>query len=290
MPHWHFSKPRIPFRALAIAVAALAVPFIDTAFAQQETDPTSALLWLLALVPAFLLAFYRGWRGVATALAAGMAALSLAVSVMVYRGALPRQDLLLPVVAAYIAIALAIGFMSEKMHDARASAEGQALTDDLTGLANRRHGRMHLEAKLADAARGAPVSVVLFDVDNFKIYNDHNGHAAGDVMLREFAEVLRREAGAQHLPVRYGGEEFLTVLSACDQSGALAFAERVRRGLKGLNGGQGGITVSAGIATYGPGLTAANELLICADRALYQAKQDGRDRVCVAPVAELRRG
>jgi glucose-6-phosphate-specific signal transduction histidine kinase len=136
MPEWHFSKPRIPTRAGIVSIAALAVPFLDTTFATATPDPVRGLLWLLALVPAFLLAYYRGWQGVATALAAGMAVLTIATCILMYRGIGFDPDALLPVVASYIAITLAIGWLSDRLHANRASAELMALTDDLTKMPN----------------------------------------------------------------------------------------------------------------------------------------------------------
>ncbi|MGQ0562501.1 MAG: GGDEF domain-containing protein [Gemmatimonadota bacterium] len=280
MPSWHFSKPRIPLRAVVLAIAALAVPFIDTTFRSTSSDPGSPLLWLLALVPAFLLAYYRGWQGVATALAAGMAVLSTSVCVALLRGTQLREDLLLPVLACYIAIALAVGFLSELLHAGRAHAELLALTDDLTGLANRRRARMFLESRLAQVPPRKPISVVLFDLDNFKAYNDAHGHPAGDVMLCAFAQVLSETAGPDDLAARYGGEEFLAVLSSSDEAAALAFAEQVRAALR--NAQHATITVSAGLATSNGTPASVNDLIVAADRALYQAKEEGRDRVRIA--------
>ncbi|HUP89459.1 MAG TPA: diguanylate cyclase [Longimicrobiales bacterium] len=282
MPHWHFSKPRIPFRAVVIAVAALSVPFLDTSFAGPSTGTdTSTLLWLLALVPAFMLAYYRGWKGVATALAAGMAMLTIAICIALLRNGTLHDSLLLPVISAYILITLAIGFVSEALHGGRERAELIALTDDLTGLPNRRHGRMYLEAELARS--NGPVSIIMFDLDHFKLYNDRHGHPAGDVILRSFAEVLMRITGVGGMPVRYGGEEFLTVLSSCDEQGAKAYAQRVREALAFEQRNHETITVCAGIATVGGVLQTANDLIIAADRALYEAKQGGRDCIRVAP-------
>ena len=282
MPNWYFSKPRIPLRAAILAGAALVVPFVDTTFRTGETSPNSALLWLLALVPAFLLAYYRGWRGVATALAAGMVVLTCAVCIAITRGSELRPDLLLPVIAIYIAIALATGWLSERLHDERANAEMLALTDELTGLPNRRRSRPFLESQISLARHGRALSVVMFDLDRFKGYNDRNGHPAGDVMLRTFANVLRASLVEGDLAVRYGGEEFLAVLSDCGEQDAIAFAERVRGALRTAQNGTDEITVSAGIATFGKGLSTANDLIIAADRALYDAKQRGRDQVCIA--------
>lgn len=283
MVQWHFSKPRIPLRAVVIAIAALAVPFVDTSLSSDPTTTGSALLWLLALVPAFLLSYYRGWNGVATALAAGMVLLTLAVCIALYRGAELGTNILLPVLTAYIAIALAIGWLSEVMHSSRARAELVALTDDLTGLSNRRRARMHLQAQVEQTTVGRALSVVLFDLDNFKAYNDRNGHPTGDVLLCTFAKILTDEAGDGAMPARYGGEEFMAVLSACDADGALAFAERVRAALaRAQQNATEGVTVSAGIATSSANLRTANDLIVAADRALYEAKNMGRDRACVA--------
>lgn len=283
MAQWHFSKPRIPARAVVIAIAALAVPFVDTSLSSDPTTTGSALLWLLALVPAFLLAYYRGWNGAATALAAGMAALTVAVCIVLYRGAHLGENVLFPVIAAYIGIALAAGWLSEMLHSGRADAEIIALTDDLTGLPNRRRGRMYLDMAVAQATAAEPLSLVLFDLDHFKGYNDRHGHPSGDIMLRTFAEVLAAEAGDGGMAVRYGGEEFMAVISACDAEAALAFAERVRAGLgRAQQSAVEAVTASAGIATSGKDFTTANDLIVDADRALYQAKQLGRDRACVA--------
>jgi diguanylate cyclase (GGDEF)-like protein len=281
MPDWNFSKPRIPLRAVIISVAALAVPFIDTTLNPADQTGASALLWLLALVPAFLLAYYRGWQGVATSLAAGMAVLALAICVVTVRGGVLPQEMVLPVIVAYIIIALATGWLSEMLHATRTQAEVMALTDDLTGLPNRRRARMYLEAQVAQA-KGQPISVVLFDLDNFKAFNDRHGHSAGDQMLRMFADVLSSVAEGGTLAARYGGEEFLAVLSPCDSAGGLAFAVRVRAALRDLQSTAATITVSAGIASSNGVPLSANELVIAADRALYSAKQQGRDRAAVA--------
>ena len=282
MPQWHFSKPRIPVRAVVIAIAALAVPFVDSTFYSATSDPVSALLWLLALVPAFMLAYYRGWQGIATALAAGMAVLSISICILLVRGSDVNHDLLLPVVASYIGIALAAGWLSELLHGDRASAELMALTDDLTKLPNRRRARMHLEQLMANRRTAKGISVVLFDLDNFKVYNDRHGHPAGDLLLSTFARVLTDAAGPHDMPARYGGEEFLAVLSASDEQQAFAFAERVRVALHHAQKTVDPITVSAGVAHDGGAYATANDLIVAADRALYFAKQQGRDRVCLA--------
>jgi diguanylate cyclase (GGDEF)-like protein len=279
MPSWHFSKPRIPARAVVLSIAALAVPF---AASQWATEASAApLVWLVALIPAFLLAYYRGWGGVATALAGAMAALALSNVVLMVRGAVINELYFLGVITFFIAICLAVGWLSEAMHDSRARAELVALTDELTTLPNRRRVRMFLESQLA-APRRSSLAVALFDLDNFKLYNDKEGHQAGDVMLCKFAEVLSAKVPRGSMPARYGGEEFLVVLGDCDEVAAAAFAERVRSGLRTAQSGATPVTVSAGVAAGGVGVATINDLIVAADRALYRAKTDGRDRVCCA--------
>jgi diguanylate cyclase (GGDEF)-like protein len=279
MPSWHFSKPRIPVRAVVLSIAALAVPFAASQWAAEAS--ATPLVWLVALIPAFLLAYYRGWGGVATALAGAMAMLALSNVVLILRGAAINELILLGVISLFIAICLAVGWLSEAMHDTRARAELVALTDELTTLPNRRRVRMFLDSQLTAPWRSS-LAVALFDLDNFKSYNDQHGHQAGDLMLITFAEVMSAKVPRGSMPARYGGEEFLAVLINCDEAAALAFAERVRNGLRAAQASETKVTVSAGVAAGGVGVATVNELIVAADRALYRAKQDGRDRVCCA--------
>ena len=282
MPKWHFSKPMIPARAIAIAIAALVIPFVDTGFRAAETGGASTLLWLLALIPAFLLAYYRGWRGVATALAGGMAVLTAAICIFLLRGSDLRPEIMLPVLAAYIGIALAAGWLSERLHAGRERAELMALTDDLTGLPNRRHAKLYIDEALDAATPDRPVSVIMLDLDRFKAYNDRHGHAAGDVMLCTFANVLNTAIGENGFAARYGDEEFVVVLSPSDGERALAVAERIRADLSTAVSLRERMTASAGTATYGSAFRNTDELLRAAENALSLAKQKGRDRVCTA--------
>lgn len=277
-PHWHFGKPRVPRRAVVISVAALVVPVL--AGPLGLSDGGQLLLWLLALVPAFLLAYYRGWRGVATALAMGMVGLTLSNLGAVLMGQ-PLGDSLVVLagIVAFLAVSLGIGFLSDLLHEARARAERLALTDDLTGLANRRHARMVLEREFAAAQRGRPLSVVMFDLDHFKAFNDRHGHRAGDGAVRAFGEALGRGTRQMDLSARYGGEEFLAILSSSAIDGAHAFAGRVRAAFAAHPGNIDGLTVSAGLASYTPAMHSVDELVAAADQAMYAAKKGGRDRV-----------
>ena len=279
MAVWYFGKPRIPLSALALSFGALSVPVMATFWFPESAADHELLLWLLALVPAFLLAYYRGWNGVAVALLAGMAVLSIVQVIVITLDVPTNWVLLLCVVAAYISIALCVGLMSELLHQERARAERLALLDDLTEIPNRRLADLFLEKEFAAAQRGRHLSVVLFDLDDFKAYNDSFGHAAGDAALRLFVDILKSRTRRMDLCARYGGEEFVAILSGGDATAAVNFAESIRKALEGGPHQNAPFTVSAGIAQYDDGMETAADLMAAADSALYRAKDGGRDRV-----------
>ena len=163
----------------------------------------------------------------------------------------------------------------------------QAVTDELTDLANRRRFMDALRQEVARSARfETPLALVLFDLDHFKQINDRCGHQAGDDVLRSAAEVIRARVRETDLAARIGGEEFAVILPGTDLGGAAAFAEHLRRDLtSGVVVPYAGMTLSAsfGVAEHHRGESA--EILIgTADRALYRAKDEGRDCVHVAEV------
>lgn len=183
----------------------------------------------------------------------------------------------------------------------RQSAERElaalASTDGLTGLANRRRLDEVLKQEWARGMRsGKPLSLLMIDVDHFKAFNQRHGHHGGDEALRNVAQALAsniRRPG--DLAARYGGEEFMVVLPETDEVGAFVIAEKLRRTIAALPTFADDtlpITVSVGTATHLPRTNDAPEPLIhAADKALYRAKEDGRNRVeserYVAPSTEL---
>lgn len=283
VPHDHTYR-QVPLRALVLSLAALSVPVAwALLFPDFARDEVGMLVWLTALVPAFLFTYYRGWKGASLALAAGMAVLSSTHAVLVAADlSTPDWNLLLVVVLVYIALSFGIGVLAELLHRERRAAEEMALSDPLTGLANRRHAHIFLEANFAAAERGSSLSVVIFDVDHFKDFNDTYGHAAGDQVLKDLAGILQEQTRAMNLTARWGGEEFLSILSSSDAEGASVFAERIRSTLAEGSSRWGTVTVSAGIAEHAPGMESPELLLAAADRALYRAKEEGRNRVRVA--------
>lgn len=149
-----------------------------------------------------------------------------------------------------------------------------SMTDPLTGLANRRQLERDLAREFAAARRGRPLLAVIFDLDNFKTYNDRYGHLAGDEVLKIFGKILNIETRAMNQAVRYGGDEFVVLLSDTPRSGAEIFIERVAwRFQEELEAaGRDEITVSAGIAEFRQEMRRVEELIADADRSLYRVK------------------
>jgi two-component system cell cycle response regulator len=164
-----------------------------------------------------------------------------------------------------------------------------AVTDGLTGLNNRRYLDNHLKTLFnRAAARGRPLSVCITDIDRFKLVNDTYGHDVGDEVLKEFARRIRSTVRGADLACRFGGEEFVVVMPDTDAVSAGAIAERLRRVIEEspfiLPGQELALTVTAslGIATNMTGVDTPEQLLKQADRALYEAKNQGRNRVVAA--------
>jgi diguanylate cyclase (GGDEF)-like protein len=160
-----------------------------------------------------------------------------------------------------------------------------ALTDQLTGLPNRRSAMDQLEQAWSAASRsGQALSVMVIDIDHFKHINDTYGHAAGDKVLREAASILRSSARREDSVCRIGGEEFLVICPNTDLNSTLQSAERLRASLstKRMSLGQTEktLTISIGVATREPGTTDIDALVSTADQALYAAKESGRNRTC----------
>jgi len=157
-----------------------------------------------------------------------------------------------------------------------------ATTDELTGVKNRREIQRRLGHEVARAGRyQVPLTLAMVDVDHFKRVNDSFGHSAGDAVLREVAQALCSGIRKVDLAGRWGGEEFLLVLSDTPLDGGLLLADRLRRRVRLATTAADlpcHVTVSIGVAEYAPGLT-AEALVDHADQALYRAKDGGRDKV-----------
>lgn len=168
-----------------------------------------------------------------------------------------------------------------------------AVQDELTGLFNRRYLFDELEQEAARSARyRRPLTVVFFDVDDFKSINDSYGHAAGDAVLKGIADILKAPGGLRiaDIAARYGGEEFCVLLPETEIAGAKTTAERLlaavsSRDWSGFLPPERRVTISAGVAACPEHGVTADTLLKAADGALYTAKRSGKNRVVIAPIA-----
>jgi diguanylate cyclase (GGDEF)-like protein len=181
-----------------------------------------------------------------------------------------------------LALFVALGRTLGKRVDTLAEA---SITDPLTRLYNRRHLNARLGEELARAERnGAPVAVLLLDVDHLKGINDSFGHEGGDGALRAVAETLRRACRRTDLPARYGGDELAVLLPQTTAEQGIQVAERIRTCLRVISAGLPfPVTVSIGVADVTlAGAPSAEALLDAADGALYAAKRAGRDQAVLA--------
>ena len=265
-----------------------------------------SLVYSAMLVPGVYLVFRHGWRGEASLRAVGvtLALATVALSLRAWHAfAQPDQytDLLrsslgqgLTFLCAFLSLMGAgFGFVLASFERAAIQMERLASHDGLTGCVNR-SSTDDLLAHLLERGRreGSPVSFAMLDLDHFKQINDQYGHQSGDAALRTFASEVRGRLRGSDVLGRMGGEEFGLILPATDEPGALRLLEQIRAAVAGLkvqsrDGREFGMTVSAGLVVVASnsGLT-ADRVYARADKALYQAKHAGRNRVerHIAPV------
>lgn len=180
---------------------------------------------------------------------------------------------------------LSVAIENAELHQER---EQQAVTDGLTGVANRRSFNETFAREFERAKRyGEPLSLVVIDLDFLKKINDNYGHQTGDEAIKAIGRMLKQSSRTVDLPARYGGEEFCLLLPNTEIDMAEQLADRLRRLINDVElEGPGRISASIGVASYPLHAEEPDELFQRADEALYVAKQGGRNRVCVAKRAE----
>lgn len=188
---------------------------------------------------------------------------------------------------ARVASGMRILRLEEELMQARIQMEALAMHDGLTGLLNRRAIEEYAEAEFNMAGRKKQaMSVILLDIDHFKNVNDQFGHKFGDVVLRQVAQTLKEDLRNYDRVGRWGGEEFLLILPGTELKDAVTVAERLRSKTAAVqtsleNGETFSIHISLGTACTTGQFQSLAKLIDAADQALYQAKQSGRNRVCV---------
>ena len=222
---------------------------------------------------------------------------SLEVSEAVYPRHFTEQEIALCVaLGEQAAVAIHNAQLYRQLQEQKETIERQATIDGLTGLSNHRCFWERLRDEVARAGRyGQPLSLLMLDLDDFKLVNDRFGHPVGDELLRAVGGALQTQIRqGVDCAARYGGEEFAVILPATESEldgggldGAVTTAERIRHAVAGLRAPVAdrawrGITVSIGVATLPVHATTAEDLVAKADRALYAAKARGKDGIMVA--------
>jgi diguanylate cyclase (GGDEF)-like protein len=158
--------------------------------------------------------------------------------------------------------------------------EISSLRDHLTGAFNRRYVAMRLDEEISRSARtGEPLSFALIDIDHFKQINDRHGHPQGDAVIRAVAQLLMNQSRRYTIVARYGGDEFAILLPSTPKAGAVGYAERMKRIVERYPFTTGPVTLSIGTAEMPEDAGNREDLIAAADRSLYRAKQEGRNRV-----------
>jgi diguanylate cyclase (GGDEF)-like protein len=264
---------QIPRWALAL-LGPLGVVLIAYALSTSPGPGDGAVLYAL---PVFWTTFFFGRRGAAAILVC--VAIGHAVTLLALPAADSYPGRWLDVMVSVSGVALVVLVLERRNELLMARLAGEARTDPLTGLLNRRGFDEHATRELAHLGRdGRSMALITFDIDHFKLVNDRYGHGVGDRVLVEVARRLTRECRVIDVAARLGGEEFAVLMPGGHQAGATAFAERVRHALATADCPDvPEVRVSAGIAvTLAP--LDVQTLLERADQALYAAKRGGRDR------------
>jgi diguanylate cyclase (GGDEF)-like protein len=263
------------------AVPAL-LPFVMVAVVRSSHESVTAAYTPVVLLPMIWFAFYGTRKQLLVSV------LGLGVTLAVPSPAFDGYPALEPLAAGFwMAVAGIVGFSINELVLQRERLQAQlgtmARTDALTGLPNRRAWDEALDRELARAHRGqSPVCVALLDLDHFKEFNDLNGHPAGDIHLKEAASLWSSRLRSADLIARYGGEEFAVLLTGSDAAQGREVIESLRASVPREE------SVSAGIAQWN-GSESGAELVVRADRALYEAKRLGRDRTIAASETSLMR-
>jgi diguanylate cyclase (GGDEF)-like protein len=278
---------RVSRRPELVSLASFsALELVVTAAAAGTGGAQSPMLAWLA-VPIVMLAARFPARVVGVGLAAAMiCALSAAGAARLLPAAASVPSAL--AIACWAALLASLVAAVDALLSAEMQSRGDAVIDPLTGLGN----RLALATRIAQAAAQAAVldawvSVVMCDLDHFKIINDTYGHEMGDQVLRAAADEMRHELRSFDSVYRIGGEEFLVLLPGVDPRGAFEIADRLRAAVSSRPPAGVQVTMSGGVASARGSAVDPDRLMRAADLALYAAKRGGRDRICAPETARV---
>jgi diguanylate cyclase (GGDEF)-like protein len=258
---------------------ALSLPVLASALAPDwSSRGVGVFVWLPVLTAPFLLSFYRGWQGAAMALVVGGLALVLASSM----GSGPQEGdagfrYAVWMVSTYMVVCVGAGLVSLFLNRERVVEGAMALTDPMTGMPNRRHALVVLEAGFASAVRGDPVTLVMMNPDPLERLKTERGPREFDLAVKTFAQALQTVTRRMDLSARWDEDAFVSILQHCSASGAEIFLGRLRGQLEAADRPDGILTFAAGIAEYGPGMGSADAMMEAAEQALRAAREAGGD-------------
>jgi diguanylate cyclase (GGDEF)-like protein len=281
---------RLAARQLDLDLAAFSLTVF---FSGGLQSPVIALIILYIVISTFLVDYRRALRNTVAAMVLLLAIALLQEGRDFFTG--PTVTDLLAYYFMFIFTYLISGYLSKNLHrnedllkELLQQSRELSVTDGLTGLYNQMHFFQLLERETRKAQRyDMSFSLIIFDVDHFKNFNDRNGHLRGSETLRAVAELMRRKFRASDLLAKYGGDEFVIILPQTDKVGAYLAAERLREGIEkqefpgAETQPQKKLTISIGLAAYPEHGAGANEILNRADKALYFAKESGRNRTVI---------
>lgn len=271
----------------------LAVFSLTVFFSGGLRSPVIALMIIYIVISTFLVDYRKALRNTVASMALLLAIALLQEGRDFFSGSMVTD--LLAYYFMFVFTYFVSGYLSRNLHrnedllrDLLRQSRELSVTDGLTGLYNQMHFFDLLDRETRKAQRhGAGYALVIFDVDHFKNFNDRNGHLRGSETLRAVAELMRRKFRSTDLLAKYGGDEFVVILPETDKVGAYLAAERLREGVEkqAFPGAetqpQKKLTISIGLAACPEHGAGADEILNRADKALYFAKETGRNRTVI---------
>ncbi|MBE0428578.1 MAG: GGDEF domain-containing protein [Thermoleophilia bacterium] len=237
-------------------------------------------LWPLLAAPILVSAWFFYEAGVLATVAV--------TGLLLTQTSFEKSEPVTTAVFTFAAIGLGISWALRRQRRVHRQILRWSLTDTLTGLYNYGYFEEALDREMHRAHRyGGEITLIMFDIDHFKMFNDHFGHQTGNEALRMVADVIRGQKRESDIAARFGGEEFVLLLPG-GEAGGLEIAARLSQAIASTpvpvgGGATAAITVSAGVASYPRGAVSKQELLDRVDQLLYQSKRNGRNRVSSAP-------